>query len=825
MLSYCPVQEKEKQENENEDESEDTRKDYVITDHKRDCIFRDCLQCGVVYFQEALRRKNPNVQWANTVVWHQWEKVDSSNPKVKKKSFDKIRYTGPISTLLSRYIESLHKISVHMFDFRWQAFQFEECKKQLRNGDCLFIIDFAQNYSHHQQDEILGAYWSRKQSTLHPFVIYYPCPEKCGDLVKEEVMILSDDLKHDAEAVEKFTDKVLEHLQQRNVQVERVIIFSDNCASQYKCAKYFNCFTKRNIPFLHNHFGAKHGKAEANGAIGRLSQHIDTVTRSGSHEFGDCSELAAYCSRVLDTGEVKRGMCGHYRKSFYEVLKFSHSEDNDLQTVKGTTTFHSIRNTGIPGIIEVRESSCFCEPCFLGEDGECKNKHLVKPYRWAKVCDNNEDAPAETLENKLWKNNYSSVKYKHCKIRYFKRKTAIGKSASKVQSVKFKIAKKRVRNAKKFNKSNVNLAKKCTPSKNAVKRNDRLKETAAATSTISHESVEKKAKCRQVKEDWDSDSTENYDSSDNSDFEEGIPLKELIIGGRGNDSVTSPISSRTRLGLNRRPFVRCKEMPEEVDLLDYDGDFLLKKKVQVRLIRVDDDVKLQQKLSISGIQPLLSESWSFKEEKVVFRTSTPEKQLTSNTRLEVRELDNISPIKIDSDVRSQHINESSLSKVTIDLTNDVVQQKRDEFTWRGYYNRILSCKTYKGLKNLVHGEHQMPPLPIEFAGDDQCEEDEIDDFSLTLIPNDVPAKFSNHSPVETFPEGNCFFRSLSRLVYGDETHHLEMRCRVVDDLVKYDDNYTSHEYLMRGAKHTHKKCFHIGAYYCAYSGVSNIGKS
>ena len=263
-------------------------------------------------------------------------------------------------------------------------------------------------------------------------------------------------------------------------------------------------------------------------------------------------------------------------------------------------------------------------------------------------------------------------------------------------------------------------------------------------------------------------------------------------------------------------------MPEKVGLLDYDGDFLLKKKVQVRLIRVDDDVKLQQKLSISGIQPLLSESRSFKEEKVLFRTSTPEKQLTSNTQLEVRELDYISPIKIHNDVPSQHIDKSSLSKITIDLTNDV-EEKRDKFTWQGYHNRILSCKTYKGLKNLVQGEHRMPPLPIEFAGDDQCEEDEIDDFSLTLIPSDVPAKFLNHTPVETFPEGNCFFRSLSRFVYGNERHHLEMRCRVVDDLVRYDDNYTSHEYLMRGAKHMHKKCFHIGAYYCAYSGVSNIG--
>ena len=337
MLSYCPL----------------NMTKMVITDFKRDCIYRDCSQCSVIYFQEALVRMNRDVIWSKSVVWHQWEKVDSANPNVKKKSFDKIRYTGPLSTLLTKYIQSLHKISVHMFDFHWQAFQFNECKKLLQNGDCLFIVDFVQNYSHHRQDEILGAYWSRKQSTLHPFVIYFLCPEECGHLVQEEVMILSDDLIHDAHAVEKFMDKVLEHLKLRNVPVNRIIIFSDNCASQYKCAKYFKSFTKQNIPFLHNHFGAKHGKAKADGAIGHLSQHIDAVTRSGTHEFGNCKELAAYCSHVLSTSDVKGGMCCHYCRSFYEVPIFTRLEDNDLQTVKGTTTFHSVRNTGIPGIIEV----------------------------------------------------------------------------------------------------------------------------------------------------------------------------------------------------------------------------------------------------------------------------------------------------------------------------------------------------------------------------------------------------------------------------------------------------------------------------------------
>ena len=93
------------------------------------------------------------------------------------------------------------------------------------------------------------------------------------------------------------------------------------------------------------------------------------------------------------------------------------------------------------------------------------------------------------------------------------------------------------------------------------------------------------------------------------------------------------------------------------------------------MVQVDNDVKLQNKLGISGVQPLLSENGSIQEEKVVFRTSTPEKQ-PLNTK---PTLDNISPIKISNDMQTKYFDES-LSKITIDLTNDA-DNKRDKFTW------------------------------------------------------------------------------------------------------------------------------------------------
>ena len=230
MNSYCKLENNESDSTtKNEIKSSrklEFRNGELITDHKCDCIFRQCKKCSTINYQETICRHNPEINWEQEVTWHQWKNVivgennanegaqklpnkecvdrvvnrdvinkehskndtDSMPNKKqdkKRKILDKVRYRGTLAQLLTLFITSLSQISVHLFHFRWQAFQFNECKKQLKYGDVLFVMDFATNYSHHRQDEIHGAFWCRNQTTLHPIVVYYPCPEKCGHLVRD----------------------------------------------------------------------------------------------------------------------------------------------------------------------------------------------------------------------------------------------------------------------------------------------------------------------------------------------------------------------------------------------------------------------------------------------------------------------------------------------------------------------------------------------------------------------------------------------------------------------------------------------------------------
>ena len=302
------------------------------------------------------------------MTWHQLKNLSlgenensSDNKKEKpKRILEKVRYRGTIAELLS-----------HLFHFCWQAFQFDECKKQLQVGDVLLIMDFATNYSHHKQDEEHGAFWCRKQTTLHPIIAYYPCPCKCGHLVHDEIMILSNDLKHDSFAVNTFVEKALRHLRENKVTIKRLIMWSDNCGPQYKSCKVFDAVSKyEDIPVMRNYFCAKHGKAEADGAIGRLSMHIDSVVRSGTHEFSNAGDMYHYSQLKLRIHNDDIGKCC---LNYFEVSEINRYDNTVSRTVKGTLMLHSVRNVGVRGIIEVRESSCFCDVCFLNGQRECKN--------------------------------------------------------------------------------------------------------------------------------------------------------------------------------------------------------------------------------------------------------------------------------------------------------------------------------------------------------------------------------------------------------------------------------------------------------------------
>lgn len=390
--------------------------------------------------------------------------------------------------------------------------------------------------------------------------------------------MLSSDLKHDGFAVNKFVEKAVEHLENEDIPVRRIIMFSDNCGPQYKSCKVFETLSRKEIPVIRNYFGASHGKGEADGAIGRLSMTIDAVVRSGTAKLDNTKELVDFCKDHLTLGGHTETMCCHYHRHYFELSDIERDEDADIKGIKGTLGFHSVRNTSIPGVIEVRESSCFCEPCFLGHPGECRNSRLVNKFKWASLY-----KPASAkgdlaktitiLDNPLWG----------------------GESEKYIPPVKRTNPRKRT--IKRSRKRSVTNPE---PSRSVPNKNDQLSDNGSVNNPRSSTLGQNK------NDDFSDSDDEDWDvSSSESDYESCIPLAELR-----SIKFNSPISSRTRARMYEKELVPCIYEAPKYDLDDIengqpdveeDRSVLMPNAKLYKGSKKDDDAS---RLGISGIQPL-----------------------------------------------------------------------------------------------------------------------------------------------------------------------------------------------------------------------------
>ena len=107
--------------------------------------------------------------------------------------------TGTFEDIFKEYLKQLKTISIHQFMKVWQLKNFNMSLRNLRKGQLLLVHDFSQNFLLIIQEEVSSAHWDHAQATIHPTVAFYI--GVCGALIKEEIIHITGDRKHDHNAV------------------------------------------------------------------------------------------------------------------------------------------------------------------------------------------------------------------------------------------------------------------------------------------------------------------------------------------------------------------------------------------------------------------------------------------------------------------------------------------------------------------------------------------------------------------------------------------------------------------------------------------------
>ena len=177
--------------------------------------------------------------------------------------------------LLNAYIEDLQVMRKHHFYNVWQMYQFMLNKANLQPNQIILVQDFARNFVLDFQDQPKDLHWDHDHVTVHPTVLYRCCPnEGCDELVTEEIIHITPDLKHDPWAIKNFQEDMEFYLRNDNVKYEEKFIWTDQAPTQYKSCHVFEGIANSSTCITHHYYPVQHGKNPADGSLGHLKKKI-----------------------------------------------------------------------------------------------------------------------------------------------------------------------------------------------------------------------------------------------------------------------------------------------------------------------------------------------------------------------------------------------------------------------------------------------------------------------------------------------------------------------------------------------------------------------
>ena len=159
-------------------------------------------------------------------------------------------------------------------------------KSSLKEGEFVAHPDFAENYT------CICNPTRSPVSLLSPGTMYYP--SHCGVSGHFTLVVVSDELLHDAAFVTLIVEELVQHISCKFPRVDKIRIWSDGCAAQYQ--NKFNFFQltqtseKFGIQCDWNFFESCHGKGPCDGVGGTVKCAAAQASLMGrsianAHEF------------------------------------------------------------------------------------------------------------------------------------------------------------------------------------------------------------------------------------------------------------------------------------------------------------------------------------------------------------------------------------------------------------------------------------------------------------------------------------------------------------------------------------------------------------
>ena len=244
------------------------------------CLIGQCKECGLHKLELCPKEVQTNAVQVIVKMFEEVRYANNDEEAGTKTHKDVVTKQMGCKDFISFLKGHLKTFIHHNYTARWQAQQFKDCIAKFPTDVVVSVIDFAENYTFKEQNEIQSMHWFNFQVTILVQITYV---RTLSDKVEKFIHFwISDDKLHDTLFVQHCLCLHSKWLKDQGFTfLQRHWVWSNRCAAQFKARRplYFVCqyYQLAGLEMMWSFFAFEHEKGEHDG-VGAI------IKRTLTHE-------------------------------------------------------------------------------------------------------------------------------------------------------------------------------------------------------------------------------------------------------------------------------------------------------------------------------------------------------------------------------------------------------------------------------------------------------------------------------------------------------------------------------------------------------------
>lgn len=307
--------------------SKDLLTKFCCDSDNYECASGNCNECKE--FMEEMNTLMATDSLEKSTNYLQWTKDESF---YQRKEIQDVR----VEDLLKKFEKDFKYLKLHKYIANTQKTALKNSIENLNEDEVIIIVDFSERFITKANREIQSSYFGKKLISIYTARMYV------GQQAFSFV-IASDNQAQSKYTVFAYMQALIERAKEINPNIQRVNIFSDGCAMQFK-----NRFNIWNLLYADEDFGVSlewhffstsHGKSACDGIGGIVKRAVHKRVISNSHQVYNAREFVETASKCCQNTTIFE-MTTDEINARSNNLHARWEPEKDYKKIPGIQSFH-----------------------------------------------------------------------------------------------------------------------------------------------------------------------------------------------------------------------------------------------------------------------------------------------------------------------------------------------------------------------------------------------------------------------------------------------------------------------------------------------------